>query len=155
MLAAALPFLAAGCVADTAGADEGFTEWQNVEFSEETQNREEYESAFESELATESEKTAEILKEYERRLAAAGEEEARLVAKLADIRGTEALTELSEELRAVYGALAAETEEELAALRDEESRIREDAERIRALNGPPEEEFEEFEEIDEYEEYER
>jgi hypothetical protein len=118
MLAAAFPF-SAGCGADSARAGEGFTDWQSVEFSEETLNREDAERAMDSELLTEEEKREALLKEYERRLVSAREEEARLVTKLADIRGIEALPELSEDLRRDYTAMAAETEKEIETLRDE------------------------------------
>jgi hypothetical protein len=151
LLASTLPFITAGCGADTTRADEGFRDWQDVEFSEETVNREYEERALDLELRTEDEKRDEILKEYEGRLIAARAEEERLVSKLADIRDIEALSELSEELRADYTALAAETEAEIAALRDEIDRIEKDAENISAINEPPEEESWEFEESEEFE----
>jgi predicted nucleic acid-binding Zn-ribbon protein len=134
---AVLAALIQGCGADTAG--EGFAAWRDIEFSEETLLREEAERATEEALLTDEEKREETLKEYEKRLAAAREEEARLVSKLADIRGTEALPELSEELRESYAALAALTEKETEAVREEIKRLTEDAERVRASGEVPEE----------------
>jgi hypothetical protein len=109
LLCAALWFCAflgaCGATAAAAPADDGYGDWGEVVFSEETEAR-----------AAVSRAISEAPGVSEERIAGLIAEEAKLAAKLAELREIEGLPELDEKLRETYTALAEETEKEIEAL---------------------------------------
>jgi hypothetical protein len=135
-LAFALVLIGAGCGACTP-PDEAYRDWDEVVLSEETLERAEEEERLRESGRTDAEKREEAAAWYAQSLEAARAEEQELAERLKWIRETEALPELSGELRAEYARLAEETEKAIAACREEQARLKSETERIESVDGPP------------------
>jgi hypothetical protein len=149
--------LLAGCDAGATSPDDTFKDWSDFSLSEESEARLEEEERVSEESKTDEEKQDELLAWYEENLTAAREEEQRLLKKLQDIREIAALPELDEARRARYIELAAETEAEITACKEEQARVEANIEAIHTSRMPPPDIFddEDINWTDEWPEYEQ